>query len=228
MSEKSKLFFIYWSVLLVLNQFILFHGCFKFYCILAALPHTAIIAYIYTSFIWKPKKEENKPHTKPIHNTPRKQKGDAYEKFIGKKLEDKGEFVIYNGLIRGYEDRGVDIISLQTEEKVVNLIQCKNWTNMKMELEHIKEIYQKLHAYTLDVETLDYESISTHMENKKSKDEVLKTVSNAIHYPTIRKTLYIATENVINPKIGEHLKMIKPSIFRYEDMKIVFVRLGNG
>jgi len=52
-----------------------------------------------------------------------------------------------------------------------------------------------------------------------------KTLEDAKHYPTTRKMLYIVIENVISLEIGKFLKMITPNIFRYEDMKIVFVKL---
>ena len=162
-----------------------------------------------------------------LSDDPLKMKGDAYEKFIGKKLENKGELVIYNGLIRGMGDRGVDVISLCEKEEVINLIQCKNWTNMKMELSHIQNIYSKLTLYTLDFQQLNAKTINTYLHSKKEKSEIDQIVDKAVDYTNIRKTLYVASENVINPEIGKHLKMIKPNIFRYEDMKIVFVRLGE-
>ena len=120
MTEKHSAFFMHWGVILLLNQIILFHGCFQVHCLLAALPHTGIIAYLYTAYFWKPEEELAEEKTlrkkvKPeeeLKRDPLKMKGDAYEKFIGKKLEEKDELVIYNGLIRGMEDRGVDIISL--------------------------------------------------------------------------------------------------------------------
>jgi hypothetical protein len=48
--KLSKLFvqnlLIIWGVILVLNQVILFHACFKIHCIIAAIPHTFIIALV--------------------------------------------------------------------------------------------------------------------------------------------------------------------------------------
>ena len=233
MSYKHSAFMTHWGIVLLVNQLVLFHGCFSPGCLIAALPHTGIIAYLYTAFVWKPEEElaEEKIFRKKVKSEeelksdPLKMKGDAYEKFIGKKLEEKGELVIYNGLIRGMEDRGVDIISLSSREEVINLIQCKNWTHMKMELSHIKEIYIKLTLYTLDFHQLDAQTINTYLHSKKEKNEIDATIDEARHYGKIRKTLYVASENVINPEIGKHLKMIKPNIFRYENMKIVFVAI---
>jgi len=158
-----------------------------------------------------------------LSDDPLKQKGDAYEKFIGQKFEAKGELVIYNGFIRGYEDRGVDIISLNATQKAIHLIQCKNWTYREMKLTQIEEIYRKLHQYTLDIEELDTHTINTHLVHKRNEEEIEESLVEAKNYTSIRKTLYIASEKVINPEIGKHLKMIQPNIFRYEDMKIVFV-----
>ncbi len=61
------------------------------------------------------------------HLTP-KEKGDSYEKYIGKKLENKGQLVIYNGLIHGYDDKGVDIISISSASETINLkLRVKNY-----------------------------------------------------------------------------------------------------
>ncbi len=185
------------------------------------------------SDLWKPQEEKEKTFKKKpkpekeLKPDPLKMKGDDYEKFIGKKLEEKGEFVIYNGLIRGMEDRGVDIISLSSREEVINLIQCKNWINMKMDFSHIQEIYLKLTLYTNDFQQLNTRTINKYLNHKIDENEIDKVLDQAKHYTKIRKTLYVASENVINPEIGNHLKMIKPNIFRYEDMKIVFVALGE-
>ncbi len=52
-------------------------------------------------------------------------------------------------------------------------------------------------------------------------DDTLHDLRTNIDTYKIRKTLYIASENVIDLGIGKHLTMIKPNIYRYEDMKIV-------
>lgn len=49
-------------------------------------------------------------------------------------------------------------------------------------------------------------------------DYILKISTNFI----FRKTLYISTDKVIDSLISKELKMIKPNIFQYKDMKIVF------
>lgn len=59
--ENLETFFIIWGVILVLNQVVIFGGCFAPYCILAALPHTGFIALLLSIFILKDenKKQEN-------------------------------------------------------------------------------------------------------------------------------------------------------------------------
>lgn len=157
-----------------------------------------------------------------------KEKGDRYERFIGKQFEDKGEIVIYNGFIQGYEDDGVDVASISTENKTINLIQCKNWTNRALTLQDIQTIYDKLQAHRFDFLVLSATSIQN-FQNKKTdiskiRQTLLETKQNLQEY-TIRKTLYISSEKVVNLEIGKFLTMIKPNIFRYEDMKIVVVKI---
>lgn len=156
-----------------------------------------------------------------------KKKGDQYEKYIGMQFEKKGELVIYNGFIRGYDDDGVDIITVCTKTKTIHLIQCKNWTKKSMVLDDVKIIYDKLENFRLNKINHKAKEIQEHLQEYKSYENieyVLKT--NKSDYD-IRKTLYVGSDKVIDLNIGKHLKLIKPTIFRYEDMKIVIKRLGR-
>jgi len=47
--NNLETFFTTWGIILVLNQVVVFGGCFAPYCILAALPHTGFIAFISTN-----------------------------------------------------------------------------------------------------------------------------------------------------------------------------------
>lgn len=46
MSDKVKSLLITWAVVIFLNQVLLFHGCIKLHCIIAAIPHTFVIAFV--------------------------------------------------------------------------------------------------------------------------------------------------------------------------------------
>jgi hypothetical protein len=251
MKEKINAFFIVWGVVLVVNQIFIFHGCFSPSCLLAALPHTGIIAFF---LVRAGNKNNEQPANKPdlsrtekppisekiviqplpikkvvieTENKPAepdffKQKGDKYENFIGKKFEEKGDLVIYNGFINGYADQGVDIICISTATKTIHLIQCKNWTTMRMTLAHLQAVYQKLEDYNFDCFNLSVEAINNHQT--AYKDNVRLTLVNTQHNLakfTVRKTLYLASEKVVDLEIGRYLTMMSPTIFKYKDMKIV-------
>lgn len=49
--DNFQFFLIAWIIIVVLNQVFFFHGCFKAYCISAALLHTGIIAMLITYFV---------------------------------------------------------------------------------------------------------------------------------------------------------------------------------
>lgn len=51
--EHLERFLITWGVILVLNQFFLFHGCFYPNCLIAALPHTGVIAFLFVAFTFE-------------------------------------------------------------------------------------------------------------------------------------------------------------------------------
>jgi Holliday junction resolvase len=239
-AEKIKMFLWIWFLVLILNQIFIFRGCFAPYCLLAALPHTGLIAYFIVFYLGKDVKLEKtnpnvetptyKPKEKtyqqqpPPKDGPLKSKGDQYERHIGKRFEEKGDLVIYNGFIKGYEDGGVDVVAISTNTKTINLIQCKNWTQMVLEINHIKQIYQKLQKHDLDFLPLPINEIKKHLHVKKDDASIQKIISDVrgnLKDYTLRKTLYIASDKVVNLEVGKHLTMIKPNIFRYEDMKIV-------
>jgi hypothetical protein len=256
MGDKIKGFFITWLVLLVINQVVLFHACFAPYCLLAGLPHTGIIAFFLARFAYKepdapeiPKdvpKSQSRPserrhgsviddfktQTKSTQTKkaaqekdPLKEKGDQYERYIGQQFEDKGALVIYNGFIKGYEDQGVDIISISTKPKEINLVQCKNWMVMRMSLEHVKDIYAKLERYDFDCFQLKSYEIAEHTKYPDTH-KTMQSVKQDLKSFTIRKTLYVASDKVIELEIGPYLTMMSPTIFRYKDMKIVMKESG--
>ena len=150
-----------------------------------------------------------------------KQKGDAYERYIGRQLEAKGDVVIYNGLMRGYEDDGVDIISISMETKSIHLVQCKNWTKKPMLLSDIEDIYVKLQMFNLTRISKNENAVSKYLQMKLPLEEIIEALKINKKEFTIRKTLYASSEKVIDLAIGKKLTMIQKNIFRYEDMKIV-------
>ena len=169
------------------------------------------------------KKVQEEP-TKPTEVDPLKAKGDKYERYIGARFEEKGDLVIYNGFIRGYEDGGVDIASISSDAKTMNLVQCKHWSIRALELEHIESIYEKLNTHNLDFLRLRADQIVEHLSAQKQKyeiEELLTTSRKNKKNLQIRKTLYISSDKVVNLEIGEHLTMIQANIYRYQDMKIV-------
>lgn len=241
---NTKFFFITWGIVLLVNQIFIFGGCFASYCIVAALPHTGVIALLLLLFLFKNEKITQKNHlqeTSKNYNieqyhsdskkiNPLKKMGDDYEKNIGKSFESKGDFVIYNGLIRGFADGGVDLIVISPNSQSINFVQCKNWQNMQMEYHHINSVYDKLNEFSsninisgmLSIYFFKYsKEIQKNLSYKKEYNEIANIFKSAYKYSNIGKTLYISTDKVLDPDINGYLTMIKPNIFRYKDMKIV-------
>jgi len=77
--SNFQTFLVTWVVILILNQLFIFGGCFAPYCLIAALPHTGVIAAFVTYFIIKEevrpdkeiarKIEESKKENLARHNT---------------------------------------------------------------------------------------------------------------------------------------------------------------
>ena len=240
---NAKFFFITWGIVLLVNQIFIFGGCFAPYCIVAALPHTGVISAVIVYLNFQEEKKEKTIQQERSYESqytsnndkadPLKEMGDAYEKEIGKEFESKGDFVIYNGLISGVADGGVDLIVISPDSQSINLVQCKNWHKMKMEHHHISSVYDKLTNYASNINysigyivvKYSYVALQKHLHYKKECDEIANILKASSNYTNIRKTLYIATDKVVDLDVGQHLTMIKPNIFRYKDMKIVISKI---
>ena len=271
-------FLAVWVVILFINQTFIF-GCLAPYCVVAGMPHTALLAFLFVWFVSDNDDESVEEHKDEQEVAPKnahtktstrqkktlqdeidefdelmatvktkvkqkktaqeiqnrkdeketsiqnegylKQKGDAYERYIGKQFEAKGDVVIYNGLMRGYEDDGVDIISISMQTKSIHLAQCKNWTKKPMLLSDIENIYEKLNRFDLSRISKSENAVSKHLQTKLPTEEIKQALKVNKKAFTIRKTLYASSDKVIDLNIGEKLTMIQTNIFRYEDMKIV-------
>ena len=240
---NAKFFFFTWGIVLLINQIFIFGGCLAPYCIVAALPHTGVISAVIVYLYFQEEKKEKTIQQERSYESqytsnndkvdPLKEIGDAYEKEIGKEFESKGDFVIYNGLISGVADGGVDLIVISPDSQSINLVQCKNWHKMKMEHHHISSVYDKLTNYSSNIKysigyivvKYSYVALQKHLHYKKECDEIANILKASSNYTNIRKTLYIATDKVVDLDVGQHLTMIKPNIFRYKDMKIVISKI---
>ena len=71
------------------------------------------------------KKERRRKAQKEFH-LKNEENGKKFEMLTGKKFEELGYEVIYNGLEKGKLDQGIDLICYKENE--ILLIQCKNYT----------------------------------------------------------------------------------------------------
>lgn len=210
------------------------------------MPHTGVIAIVLLQFLLKDKKIPQKEYSYESgesldmeqyinnKNDPLKEMGDAYEKEIGKAFEAKGYFVIYNGLIKGFADGGVDLIVISSNTQSINFVQCKNWQKKKMDYHNIKSVYDNLTDYSSNINIAGMLSIyifkystalQEHLYYKKERDEIARIFKSAYNYTNIRKTLYIATCQVIDLEVRQQLTMTKPNTFHYKDMKIIINKI---
>ncbi len=63
--EHLERFLITWGLILVLNQLLFFNGCFYFNCLIAALPHTGVITFLFIVLTIE-KVEEKKSQEKEL------------------------------------------------------------------------------------------------------------------------------------------------------------------
>jgi len=51
MNDNIKNLLIIWAIVMLLNQVLLFSACFKVHCLINAIPHTFIIAFVINMII---------------------------------------------------------------------------------------------------------------------------------------------------------------------------------
>ena len=74
-----------------------------------------------------------------------KQKGDDYERQIGRFYQQQGYKVYFKGIKEGRRDQGIDLIAYKGREAI--LIQCKNWENTQIKQEHLRIFLGDCTAY---------------------------------------------------------------------------------
>ena len=89
-------FVLIWIIILVINQVALFHACFKTYCILAALPHTGILA-VFAIYIIN--FQENDSENKVVVEKENKKIIDSnHHKMSNNKLNEEQRFIFSDKL----------------------------------------------------------------------------------------------------------------------------------
>jgi hypothetical protein len=75
--------------------------------------------------------------------------GRDYERYIGWTYEREGYSVYYQGIIKGFDDLGRDLIV--TKGKEVNIIQCKYWARDKtIHEKHIFQLYGTMTSHQIE------------------------------------------------------------------------------
>lgn len=79
--------------------------------------------------------------------------GNEYEKFIALKYESKNYHVKLNGIKKGFDDGGLDLIAIK-KDKIV-LVQCKNWAlsnNYKINQKDLRAFIGDCYLYLKDTD----------------------------------------------------------------------------
>jgi len=98
----------------------------------------------------------------------RKKRGNDYEIHVGKYYETQGYKVIYNGLINGKKDNGIDLLAENEHETL--LIQCKGWRTAEIKQKHLKEFIGNCTTYLED---------NPHLKEKNTKRVFITSSENS-------------------------------------------------
>lgn len=139
--------------------------------------------------------------------------GLVYEKYVGQVLEDEGYDVTYNGLEKGFLDRGIDLIA--EKDNQINFIQCK-YTRGTISKRRIEWILYKASGLLYDTYKKENRKLSFTLI-VSDKDECFSkrvpknfrlnfTQTSKIEYPMIQ---YFLDHNYIQDKIKLEFREIK-------------------
>jgi hypothetical protein len=93
-----------------------------------------------------------------------------------------------------------------------------------MSLEHISSVFNKLTEFSFSSLDLPSEVIRGYLSlpyTNKEVDGILTDAKKGLANYKVGKTLYLASEKVVELEVGPHLAMMSANIFKYKDMKIV-------
>lgn len=91
--ENLQTFFIIWLILIVLNQIFIFGACFAPYCLIAALPHTGVIAGLIVFFM---NKEESNSYNKTSLSPEFKERNEEVNKLVKTIEKNKSNSYVVN------------------------------------------------------------------------------------------------------------------------------------
>ena len=100
--ENLQTFFIIWLILIVLNQIFIFGACFAPYCLIAALPHTGVIAGLIVFFM---NKEESNSYNKTSLSPEFKERNEEVNKLVKTIEKNKSNSYVVNEI-----DDEIDLI----------------------------------------------------------------------------------------------------------------------
>ena len=107
---------------------------------------------------------------KCLNQKEREKAGKEYEEYIARHLRRKGYTINYNGIKKGFDDEGIDLICKKSGENTL-LVQCKNWADDKIIHEnYIFELYGAAEYYKRrEKENIDISFYATCPLSNKAK-----------------------------------------------------------
>lgn len=96
--------------------------------------------------------------------------GRDYERYIGYLYESDGYDVTYNGIRKGREDGGIDLIC--KKNNIHEIVQCKYWSTEKVIYEkNIHQLYGVTENYKLDINDKSINTVGVFISSTKVSDK---------------------------------------------------------
>ena len=183
--ENLKAFFITWGIVLLLNQVFLFHGCFNPVCLIAALPHTGVIAFIILIFFINDEKNKKSIDTKNEYDESEimRRYSEGYK--IVRELNRKNtpsqnsikpreqEVKIVENLISDLEKNN----EIQEENKICKITQVKNFLHsfepFEITIMDVRNNILQINTEVIEIKSID----SNDYFIEKPKNDTWKNVA---------------------------------------------------
>lgn len=145
--------------------------------------------------------------------------GRDYERYIGYLYESKGYQVYYQGIVKGYEDLGRDLIC--TKDGYTEVIQCKYWSQDKtIHEKHINQLFGTTVMFWIEKLGSKQPQLEPSLDFLKSKKVIPRFVTSTQLSDTARQFA-----NTLGVKVKENFPLspypsVKCNLSRKTDEKI--------
>jgi hypothetical protein len=131
--------------------------------------------------------------------------GDSFELFLGRHYEKTGSPVIYNGIIKRKQDRGVDLIIFSDINTAI-YVQVKNWYQKEFNIEELDAVYNKICTLPFSYSNAEFKTMYLLSAVDKRAEPNFEHLVDKLPSINIEKMLYLPSKNNVTNEVDKIFK----------------------